>query len=255
MAFSYAGNILYPGAPPVIKKMAIGATCYTGQIAIYDVNGATNGGDVIAATAVASNTPDATQMFLGLILGFDGETQTYNSTYKGITGTYSTTQGATRYAQVALVTPYTLIHAPICHGTIGTVPSTVALTGASAGGTAIGHAALAHTTIDGYSTVYMRTGASKGQYRKVTTVTSTSAEVVVLPFSGALAVGDTAVIVNIVEGLAHIQLDSQFQAIDGNWATNYFRAYVHELNLEEAGKEYCVFSFLPQHCVIGGTGA
>jgi hypothetical protein len=260
MAFTWAGDLT--GAKPIRRYFPIGATCYQGQLLGYDTAGATNGGYVIP-TANAAAGPDTTSFIMGICSGIVQTAASYNSTYKGNTLAYSTTQATLAaydpadavMAEVILVTPYTLLRAPIVKDTVGTNPECVTNTAASSGGTTITHTAI-DTTVDGYSTIYCRTGLNRGKSRKVTTVTSTAVETVVVPFPYAIAVGDTFCVANVVLGQAHIALDSQFQGIDSSAAlTNYFKAYVHELNLEEAGKEYAVFTLSAAHCIIGGTGA
>lgn len=259
MAFSWAGD-LGGAARPVVVHLPIGATCYQGQLLGYDTAGATNGGAVIP-TANAAAGPDTTSFVQGICLGVD-KAHSYNSTYKGEVATYTTTQAtiaayeykapieAGTMVQVALITPTTLIKAPVVKDTVGTACETVTNTAASSGGTTVTFSTI-DTTVDGYSTLYCRTGANRGHMRKVTTVGTTSS-VAVVPFPYAIAVGDTFAVVNVVLGQAHLAWDSQFQGIDSSAAlSNYYKAYVHELNLEEAGKEYAVFTLSAAHLIIG----
>jgi len=256
MAFSWAGDLC--GCMPIKRNFQIGATAYQGQILGYDTSGATNGGYVIPSANAAAG-PDTTSFIVGLCSSIVQTAKTFNNTYKGDTLAYSTTQATLAgydpadavKAEVILVTPMTLIRGPVVKDTIGTAPVEVTNTAASAGGTTITHTAI-DTTVDGYSTLYCRTGANQGLSRKVTTVTSTSIETVVIPFPYAIAVGDTFCIANVVEGAAHIAWDTQIQGIDSTAAlSNYFKAYVHELNLKEAGKEYAIFTLASSHLVIG----
>jgi hypothetical protein len=257
MAFSYAGS-LYGNLPPIVRRFPIGATVYQGQILGYDTAGATNGGYVIPSANAAAG-PDTATKIMGICLGIVQTAKTYNSTYKGDSLAYSTSQATIAgydpadavMAQVLVLRPGDLIKAPVVKDTVGTPPELCTNTAASSGGVTITHTAI-DTTVDGYSTLYCRTGANRGLSRKVTTVTSTAVETVVIPFPKAIAVGDTFCVVNVVEGMAHIAWDSQFQGIDSSAAlSNYFMAYVHELNLEEAGKEYAVFSLSVNHLVTG----
>jgi hypothetical protein len=259
MAFTISGN-LNGNLNPVIVHLPIGATCYAGQILGYDTAGATNGGAVIPSANAAAG-PDTTSFIQGICLGVD-QVHSYNSTYKGEVATYTTTQStvaayeykapinAGTMVQVALITPSTLIKAPVVKDTVGTACVEVTNTAASSGGTTVTFSAI-DTTVDGYSTMYCRSGANKGVSRKVTTVGTTSS-VAVVPFPYAIAVGDKFAIANVVLGSAHIAWDTQIQGIDSSAAlSNYFKAYVHELNLEEAGKEYAVFALASSHLVIG----
>lgn len=259
MAFSWAGDLT--GAKPIRRYFPIGATVYQGQLLGYDTSGATNGGYVVPVAAAAAG-PDTTTFVMGICSGIVQTAKTYNSTYKGDTLAYTTTQATLAgydpkdavMAEVILVTPTTLIKGPVVKDTIGTAPVVVTNSTASSGGTTVTFGATLDTTVDGYSTMYCRSGANRGLYRKVTTVGTTSS-VAVVPFPVAIAINDTFVIANVVLGQAHIDWDTQFQGIDSTPAlSNYFKAYVHELNLEEAGKEYAVFTLSAAHCVIGGTG-
>lgn len=258
MAFSWAGDLT--GARPVIRNLPIGATVYQGQLLGYDTSGATNGGYVIPSANAAAG-PDTTSFIMGICSGIVQTARLFSSTYKGDYLAYSTTQATLAaydpadavMAQVTLVTPYTLIKGPVVKDTIGTNCVEMTNTAASSGGTTVTFATI-DTTVDGYSTMYCRTGANRGLSRKVTTVGTTSS-VAVVPFPYAIAVGDKFAIANVVLGQAHIAWDSQIQGIDSSAAlSNYYKAYVHELNLEEAGKEYAVFTLSAAHCVIGGTG-
>jgi hypothetical protein len=257
MAFSYAGS-LYGNLPPILKWFQIGATLYEGQILGYDTAGATNGGYVIPSANAAAG-PDTATKIMGVATGIVQSARTFNATYKGNTLAYSTTQATLAgydpadavMAQVWVIRPGDLIHAPVVKDTVGTNPELCTNTAASSGGVTITHTAI-DTTVDGFSTLYCRTGLNRGKSRKVTTVTSTAVETVVVPFPYAIAVGDTFCVANVVEGMAHIAWDSQLQGIDSSAAlSNYFKAYVHQLNLEEAGKEYAVFSLSTDHLVVG----
>lgn len=258
MAFSWAGDLT--GARPVVRNFPIGATLYEGQLLGYDTAGATNGGYVIPVADAAAG-PDTTTFVMGICSGIVQSARLFNSTYKGNYLAYTITQATLAaydpadavMAQVTLVTPLTLIKGPIVKDTIGTNPVEVTNTAASSGGTTVTFTTI-DTTVDGYSTMYCRTGANRGLSRKVTTAGTTSS-VAVVPFPYAIAIGDKFCIANVVLGQAHIQLDTQFQGIDSSAdLTYYYKVYVHELNLEEAGKEYAVFTLSAAHCLIGGTG-
>lgn len=261
MAFSWAGDLT--GAKPIRRFFEVGATVYPGQLVGYDaaVPPATYGGQVSTMPVPAAG-PDITSWFMGICTGMkQAGDATYNSTYKGDSLAYTVTQASLAgydpadavQAEVILITPTTLIHGPVVHTTVGTAPHVITNTAASAGVT-ITHTAI-DTTVDGYSTLYCRTGLNRGIYRTVTTVTSTAVETVVIPFPYAIAVGDTFVVANVARGVSHLYLDSQFQGILSNNAlTAWYKAYVHELNLAEAGKEYAVFTLSAAHLIIGGTG-
>jgi hypothetical protein len=237
MAFSWAGDL--NGAKPVIKNYQIAASVYQGQLLRWDVDA----GGVVEPVAGAAAGPDTATLIAGICIGVV-TSPTFDSTYKGDLGTYDTTQ-ATQIAndpvgavlaQVLVVTPSTLIKAPIVKDTIGTAPERKACTTGSADGLTFVTATV-DTTVSQYSTVYCSIGANKGVYRKVTTGNATT-QTVLVAFPYDIAVGDTFCIANVGNGLAHIDFDTQFQGIDSSPAlSSYYAVIVHELNLEEAGKE------------------
>lgn len=252
MAFQYLGEITGGLAPKL--NLQISANCYQGQLLKYDDNA---GGSVEPVTA-ASDNPDDTNVIAGICLGpgryTSVGTSLYNSTYKGDLLTYDTTQATLlvndpvgpQLAEVQILTPNSLIRAPIVKDTVGTAPECKADTTGSSDGLTIVVATI-DTTVSQFSTVYCRTGANRGQYRKVTTGATTT-QTFLVPFTYDCEVGATYCIANVVQGLAHIDFDTQFQGIDSTPAlTNYYVAFVHELNLEEAGKEYCTFRLAPLH--------
>jgi hypothetical protein len=253
MAFQYLGEIT-GGLAPVIPAMQVGATVYSGQILIGDY---TVSGEVIPS-AVAVAGPDVTQKIIGICLGKGRNTSPgtsyYNSTYKGDTITYDTAVAdqllndpiGAAVAQVQKLTPTSLIRAPLCHGTIGTAPPRGACTTGSSGATYV-NATSGHATVSLFSTSYCYDGANRGEHRIITTGNATTQTHTIL-FPRTIATGDKFVWVNVRPGYAHVDWDSQFQAIDACAAlTYYFEVYVHELNLEVAGGEYAVFSFAANH--------
>jgi hypothetical protein len=253
MAFQYLGEIT-GGLAPVTNR-SVGATSYSGQLMIFDY---TVGGEVIPS-AVAAAGPDVTQKIAGICLGkgrntSPGGTSIYNSTYKGDTITYSTAQATyltnspvgPALAQIQTLTPNSLIKAPLCHDTIGTAVERKACTTTVTNGLTIVTATV-DTTVDHFSTVYCASGANRGEYRTVTTA-GTTTQTFTVPFTNTSTIGDIFVIVNVSRGMAHLNWDTQFQGIDSAYVlTNYFVAYVHELNLEVAGQEYAVFTLAPYH--------
>jgi hypothetical protein len=256
MAFSWAGD-LSGSVAPVIRNFQIGATLYQGQLLGYDTSGATNGGYVIP-TADAGAGPDTTSFIVGICTGIIQDARAFNSTYKGDSLAYSTTQSTLAgyspadavMAQVSLVTPTTLIKGPLVKDTIGTACETVTNTVASSGGTTVTFTTI-DTTVDGLSTMYCRSGANRGLYRKVTTAGTTSS-VAVIPFPNAIAVGDVFCIVNMVLGAARIQLDTQFQGIDSSAdLSHYYKVFCFAMNLEKAGEENATFTISTDHLVIG----
>ena len=252
MAFSYAGDLT--GALPVVRNFQITADLYEGQLLQWD-SGSTGTGGTVGPMACAAAGPDTASIVAGICTGIvDLDQNGYSTTYKGNLGDFDTTQatqvannpeGAVQ-AQVTLITPTTLIRAPIVKDTIGTAAERKACTTGSADGLTFVTAAI-DTTVDDFSTAYCLKGANRGLYRIVTTA-GTTTQTFLIAFPHDIAIGDEFCVVNVVQGLAHVDLDSQFQGIDASDAlSHYYVIYVHELNLEEAGTEYCVFTISTRH--------
>jgi hypothetical protein len=247
MAFSWAGDLT--GAYPVIKKLPISTTSYQGQLLQWDEDS----GGAVELLGAATASPEATLFIAGICSGIVGS-PTYDGTHKGDMGTYDESQALQLandprgpvLAEVTLVTPTTLIRGPIVHDTIGTALSVLTNTATSSDGSTITFAS-SHTTEDNFSTAYCRTGLNKGLYRKITSASAT-APTVTICFPYDIEIGDTFVIPHIKEGFATIEFDTQKQGIAAyDNLTHAFYVYVHELNLEEAGKEYAIFSFSTRH--------
>ncbi len=251
MGFQYAGNLGGAGAP-VTMDMLTGETMYAGQLLEYDVSAA-NGGHVIPANA-ASEADEDDQRIIGVCSGIVDGSRTYVASSSGTAQygdrtTYTVTQATIKAngpseVQVTLSIPMvTLFRAPIYNAAWGTALTTITNTSASSGGVTVTGDAITDAA-DDFSTLYCRTGANRGEYRVVTTGTSTTVRTVVVPFSNAIAVGDTFVSCSLVKGFAHMDIPATADCIDGNNDVNaWYNVFVKELNLEESGKEFAVFSF------------
>jgi hypothetical protein len=257
MAFSWAGDLT--GAKPIIKRFQVGVDCYQGQLAGADISKSTGG--YVKPAPVAAAYPDTATRILGIITGIVTSPVYTASYYKGDLATYDVTCATLQanspvgpaYAEVALITPTTLIKAPIYHTTPGVALHALKATTAVAAGTTFVTSGF-DAAVDGYSTAYCRGGSNRGEYRKVDG-TGTTTQTFVIPWTYGVAIGDEFVVANIVEGQSHIDLLGTYvNGIDGTAAlTNYYCAYVHELNLEESGKEYAVFTLCASHLVIGSA--
>jgi hypothetical protein len=255
MAFEFAGDLT--GAAPVVRKMTVGASVYQGQLVEID-EGTATGGYVVKAP-VAEAGPSLTAHIVGICTGVVNSPTYTASYYNGDLATYTTTQ-ATMIAstppgpaqvEVTLITPTTLIKAPIWHTTPGTALHCLAATTAVSNGLTFVTSGF-DAAVDAFSTAYCRSGANAGQYRKLDG-TGTTTQTVVIPWMYGVGIGDTFVVANLVEGYAHMDLVATYlNGIDGTAAlSNYYKVYVHELNLKEAGREYAVFSICSSHLMIG----
>jgi len=248
MAFEWAGDLA--GCGPIIRRFPIDADVYQGQLLAWSSDA---GGIVQPVADGASADPDATTKIAAICTGIV-TSATYDSTYRGDKGVYDTTQATqiandpvgAAMAECIIITPTTLIRGPVVKDTIGTNPERKACTTGSSDGLTYVVAAI-DTTVSQYSTSYCSKGANRGLYRVVTTgATTTQTFLIAYPYD--IAVGDEFCIANIKEGFAKINFDTQFQGIDSSDALSYpYYAYVHELNLAEAGKEYAVFTLSTRH--------
>jgi len=250
--FSYAGNLIGVGTP-VVRRFLTGESMYVGQL-VKSARAAGIGGAVAVADIAVDGREDTSQI-IGICTGIVDGSSAYT---KPVSGTAAYGQGTTYSAtmatilatgpsevEVTLVIPgVTLVRAPIYDTTWGTALTEVVEDNGDANGVTITHAG--ETIVDcndDMATIYCRSGANKGLYRVVTTV-GANAQVVTIPFPHTIGVGDVFVVASCVLGLGGMDLTTTFDAIDGNNAMNdYYTVYYHDINLEESGKEYAIFSF------------
>lgn len=247
--FQYAGSLV--NAAPIVRPMQIGETMYVGQLAMSGALGGAGGHVQIADAATEALEND--QPIIGIVSGAfqDG---VYSSTYYGDGVTYDTTLAnvlANTHKDAAMVNitytiPYiTLIKAPIYDTTYGTALTVLTETSGDATGLTVTHGGdTVADAADDYSTIYCRSGANRGLYRVVTTG-GTGSQVCTVAFPYAIAVGDTFVRASCVLGIGGMDIPATANCIDGDSAlTAYYPVFYHDINLEEAGKEYAVFAFL-----------
>ncbi len=248
--FEWAGSLT--NSAPIKMVLPIGETMYVGQLAQWDFgNGLVGTACGVQIADVASSTHENDLAVAGVVRGVYSADRTYDSTYFGDKCTYSVTQSViadTGFPQVELILaiPHsTLFKAPVVDATFGTAMVVQTVTSASSGGVTITAANDAITDIaDNLATAYCRTGANRGQYRVVTTSTSTTVNTVTVPFKYGIVAGDTFVIASCKLGMGGLEIPATANCIDGNNALGDYRDVIyHEINLEEAGKEYAVFSF------------
>jgi hypothetical protein len=257
MGFSITGSLV--GSAPIIRNFHIGETVYEGCL-VHDRTTDTGGGsEGVTLADPATEAHENDQPLLGVVLGVVDESRTYNATYKGNSSTYTTSQATVLSTgvptvQVGLIVPMiTLIKGPIYNGTYGTALTEMVVSSANSGGTTITHVGTAITDIaDDYAVVYCRKGANRGHYRVITTSTSTTVQVVTVPFPYGIAVGDVFVAASCVPGMGGLNIPATANCIDGNDdMDDYYDVYYHDVNLEEKGKEFAVFSVHPKATCLG----
>jgi hypothetical protein len=263
MGITYAGSLLGGMIPP--RTFQIAETCYEGQIvmdSIADVGTA----HVQVLDVAAQDTEDDHR-----IVGVIGAVRNLNDltvagSGLGKTGTYDTTQatlilndpiGPSEVDVWPAIPGISLFRAPIYNSTYGTAITELVVTSASTDGLAVTHASsTAIASPDKMTTAYCRKGANRGQSRIVTTV-ATGAQTLTVPFSYDIAVGDVFVTCGLKLGLSHVYFDATASFIDASavLSSNWYDIFVWELNLDESGKEYAVFSFCDSCCALsGGVG-
>lgn len=244
-------------------------TLYAGQIVECQAD---EGAAPIGAAAGAADTTGKVIPY-GVVLGFNLYNEAFDSTYKGNTGTDATPHGSTTefvmhegpfirgdrvlLANIALITPETILKGPIYNGAYGTAPTVGIVTTGSAGGTqATGTSVLCDVAgVADLGTVYFRSGANQGAYRVTDdTDDGTTAITWDKPTTYDVAVGDTLVRINGLRpnGPSYAQFDTESTYIDCAEAltTNYYVIDVIKLDLREAGKEHVLFKFNADHFAL-----
>uniref|UniRef100_A0A6M3LPS3 Uncharacterized protein n=1 Tax=viral metagenome TaxID=1070528 RepID=A0A6M3LPS3_9ZZZZ len=250
MAWEFAQNMY--GAPALVhERLQIGETCYVGQImcADYALGGIVEPGELAGAG------PDATTALVGICSAVR-TSPTYTAAYQGDGGTYDTTQAAQvandppgpTLIDMTVIRPGDIFKAPLKNVVIATAPTVVTATATATAGLTVTHTGTAVTApTSNFSTIYCRTGANRGQYRVITTG-GTKTQTLLNAFTYDPAIGDTFVCANIKVGYCNIDFTTDFLGIDINTSvSNHYEAYCWQLNLEEAGKEFALVSFSPQH--------
>ena len=256
MGFTYAGNLGGAGAPVIRRFQTCTDTLYNGVL-VQDAIGL-GGGHVQLADAAIELGDSMDLLPFGFVTGVipaSGSNVTHTAAASGTaqygdTRTAITTQadvlanGGPSQVDVCYIIPMvTMVRAPIYNAAWGTALTELTVTTASTTGLVVTHAGDTPTDIaDHYATVYCRSGANRGQYRVVTTPASGS-QTCLIAFQNDIAVGDVFVVCSMRLGPMHWNIPATADCIDGNHALgDCFDGFCHDLNLEESGKEYCVFS-------------
>lgn len=243
------------------------ATVYVGSIICLDTsNIAASEGFVIREQADGTDNKSNYDVPFGVVIGTNEASPLFNTTYKceyttqqgatdphdgstreyvGVEGPWSKSEG-TAMVKVALITPSTILKAPIYNNAVGTAPALLTCTAADTDGKQATTNATTIAPVAGMNTIYCRTGANAGCYR-VTDNTSTTIHEWDVYMPKDVAVGDTFVTVPVRVGLSYVRLgdDTVCSYINSSEtaATNYDIIYVTRLDLREAGKEFAEFFF------------
>lgn len=254
MGFTYAGNLGGAGAPVIRRFQTSTDTLYNGVLVQTAMIGA--GGGHVQLADPAAELGDT--MDLGPFGFVTGVVQKGDHTYTAaVSGTaqYGDTRTAiTSLADVLanggpsevdvcyMIPMVTLVKAPLYNAAWGTALTECVETAGDATGLAVTHTETVTDIADPYATIYCRSGANRGLYRVITTV-GANAQAMTIAFPYAIAIGDTFVIASMVLGPMLFNIPATADCIDGNHLLgDAFPGFCHELNLEESGKEYCVFT-------------
>jgi len=193
----YIGGLWGPGEARILE-FKVGATIASGVYAMVDTN---QYGEVMPCTTTSAT---------------DGVGVAMN------TGTYSTTQGATEGVVAVVINPLGVHRAKVAGSSTADTALSAATyhvltnTSASAGGVTVTATTAGTDFTGGY--MIMLTGANAGLRRVITTVTSTTAITVTVPFPYAIAVGDKALILPYSRQGHKVQATSAFTQADGSIA-------------------------------------
>jgi len=123
----------------------------------------------------------------------------------------------------------------------GAAPTVVTVTTGDTDGVSCTTGACDVATVEGWATIYFRTGLNKGTYRQLDSTAGTTEHTWNKPTYGDVVAGDTAVIVNMrTWGISRANLVATYLTgfdIDHAVSSNYFGIDVLKLDLAEAGKE------------------
>jgi hypothetical protein len=242
-------------------------TLYAGQLVTWSFADSKQGVAAYNIAGVADTTAD--QAPLGVVLGFNNRTPTFNTTYKADYGTSVSTVAAqlarsscmvegkmwkndpALMANVAVIGTNSVLKGRIFNAAYGTAPAVITNTVADATGATITTAALTYT-MPAYNTMfYCRSGANMGLYRPGYAA-STTAHTFYLCWPYGLAVGDTFVAVALTLGNSKACFDSVGTYIEQygadhttSYTTNYLWLDIFEINLATAGDEYAIFRINP----------
>ncbi len=260
------------GSPQTIwVPVQPGDTLYTGCIVGQDISGAVEGILPLGQAAGAGNTTNKDLPF-GVVVGNNNVAGNvvYDATQKteyitecaagsihGATTKYTGVEGPhpkgdpRAMVEVAIIDPCTVLRGPIYNAAVGTAPTVTAVTTGNTSGVAATTTATSDVaTVAQFSTIYFRTGANRGVYRRLDSASDTT-HTWDAAVKSDVAVGDSVLTINGLNtfGLSLMQIDAQGLYIDAAAAlsSDYFHINVLRLDLSEAGNEYCEFQFVAEN--------
>jgi len=242
-----------------------GATCYVGGICAFDSTAKTDQGVIMLPQAAGASNTTNKDIPLGVIVGTNLKTPSFDSTYKtnkitavaagssyGDTTEYVGVEGPwgrgdnRAMVEVMIIDPTTVLKAPLYNNAVGTGLTVLTATVASSDGLGTTTNATQVTPVADITTAYCRTGGNMGAYRILDT-TSTTVHTWTQAMNNNIAVGDTFVITpGLPIGPSFLQTGATCASyIDASVspATNYWIVNVLGMDLRESGKETVEFRF------------
>lgn len=249
------------------------ATIYVGGIVSMDMTSLSEGIIMLPDAAGVANVTNH-DVPLGVCIGTNRMSPLYNTTYNceyitdpgaadahdGASIDYAMVEGSyakgdpIAMAKVSIITPSTVLRAPIYNAAVGTAPTEKTVTTGNTSGLGATVSAIDFTPeTSPQSTVYMRSGNNAGAYRHMDLASTT-----VLGWDKAMksdvAIGDKLVCVPyptfgpancMFDGTSATFLDCADNPVLAG--TDRWAIFVHRLDLSVAGQEYLEFRFDTGH--------
>jgi len=247
-------------------------TVYVGSIVCFDTSDlAALDGVVVREQADGEGDKDNYDLPFGVVIGTNEKNPRFNTQYKaeyttqlgatdphdgasrefvGVEGPWSKGDG-NAMVKVAVITPDTILRAPIYNNAVGTAPTELTTTTADTNGLSITTTVAANfTPVAGMNTIYCREGANAGIYRR-TYNTSTTIHTTYTAFPKDIDSGSVWVTVPVVIGPSYVRLGdntvSSYINCSETPVSEYDIVIVTRLDLREAGKEFAEFYFASEH--------
>jgi hypothetical protein len=242
------------------------ATIYVGSLVCIDQSALDEGVIVRPLAAGASNTTNKDRP-LGVCVGTNNKNPLWSSTYLA---EYITDPGATgvrsnaaeqvgvegpwakgdkiAMVEVQLISPHTILQAPIRNNAIGTALSVLTSTAGNANGLTVTTGACDFTPVANVCSIYCRSGVNAGQYRITDDTSTTVAAWDVEMLKTTAGTGETYVRVPLrTHGVSYVQLGDStvcsYINASKTPATDYDIIHVVRLDLSVAGHEFAEFMF------------
>ena len=249
-----------------------GVTAYVGSLICFDTSDLSAlDGIVVREQADGTGNNSNYDLPYGVVIGTNEKTSIFDTSHKtdkitqggatdphdgatreyvGVEGPWSKGDG-NAMVKVAIITPSTILRAPIYNDAVGTAPTELTTTTADTNGLSITTTATSDfTPVAGMNTIYCRKGANAGIYRR-TYNTDTSIHTTYTAFPKDIDSGSVWVTVPVVIGPSYVRFGDNTVCSYINCsetpASHYDIIIVTRLDLREAGKEFAEFYFASEH--------